>query len=99
MEYSGIIFDLLDKWRHFPSYQLERRADIFFAAFLPDLIDDKYKSIPRTIIPEFPIRIGTIRPEIPINKSYKADYFILTEDPKYCVLIELKTDDTSRRDE
>ena len=53
MEYSGIIFDLLDKWRHFPSYQLERRADIFFAAFLPDLIDDKYKSIPRTIIPEY----------------------------------------------
>lgn len=99
MEYPDVIFDLLDKWRHFPSYQLERRADIFFAAFLPDLIEDKYQSIQRTIIPEFPIRIGTIRPENPINKSYKADYFILTEDPKYCVLIELKTDDTSRRDE
>jgi len=99
MEYSDVIFDLLDKWRHFPSYQLERRADIFFAAFLSDLIEDKYQSIPRTIIPEFPIMIGTIHPEIQINKSYKADYFILTEDPKHCVLIELKTDDTSRRDE
>ena len=22
------VFDLLDQWRHFPSYQLERRADI-----------------------------------------------------------------------
>lgn len=99
MEYSRVIFDLLDKWRHFPSYQLERRADIFFAAFLPDLIEEKYKSKPATIIPEFPIRIGTIYPEIQINKSYKADYFILTSDPKYCILVELKTDDKSRRDE
>ena len=25
------VFDRLDKWRHFPNYQLERRADIYFA--------------------------------------------------------------------
>jgi hypothetical protein len=32
------IFDNLDSWRHLPSYQLERRADIFFAAYLPELL-------------------------------------------------------------
>lgn len=26
-------FELLDRWRHLPAYQLERRADIFFALF------------------------------------------------------------------
>lgn len=25
------LFALLDQWRHFPAYQLERRADVFFA--------------------------------------------------------------------
>ena len=33
------IFDLLDGWRHLPAYQLERRADIFFGLFLPDVLD------------------------------------------------------------
>ncbi|MEA1977100.1 MAG: hypothetical protein U9N80_04290 [Chloroflexota bacterium] len=93
------IFDLLDNWRHFPSYQLERRADIFFAVFLPDVIKKTFNSEVKTIIPEFPIRVGTIYPDKPINKSYKADYFVLTEGTNQCILVELKTDDTSRREE
>ena len=32
------VFELLDKWRHLPGYQLERRADIYFAMFLPDVL-------------------------------------------------------------
>jgi len=28
------IFRHLDCWRHLPAYQLERRADIFFSAYL-----------------------------------------------------------------
>jgi len=99
MEYTNELFDLLDKWRHFPSYQMERRADIFFAIFLPQVIESKFNSKVQTVIPEFPIRIGTIEPDRPINESYKADYFVLTEKPKHSFLIELKTDDSSRRQE
>ena len=32
------VFKLLDNWRHLPDYQLERRADIFFALFLPEVL-------------------------------------------------------------
>ena len=46
------IFELLDKWRHLPDYQLERRADIYFAMFLPDVLEARYG--PCEIIPEFP---------------------------------------------
>lgn len=28
------LFDRMDDWRHFPNYQLERRADIFFCSLL-----------------------------------------------------------------
>ena len=91
------VFDLLDAWRHFPAYQLERRADIFFAVYIPRVVQHRYGAQVAHIIPEFPIRIGTIYPDIPINKSYKADYLVLATRPTLNLLVELKTDDTSRR--
>jgi len=33
------IFDRMDVWRHLPSYQLERRADLFFALYLPEVLN------------------------------------------------------------
>ncbi|MCX6141833.1 MAG: hypothetical protein NTZ35_01300 [Ignavibacteriales bacterium] len=91
------LFDLLDKWRDYPSYQLERRADIFFAVHLPALLHSLLGVTVIDIIPELPIRIGTIFPEIPINKSYKVDYAVFTAD-RQVLLVELKTDDDSTRD-
>ncbi len=35
-----IIFRHLDHWRHLPSYQLERRADVFFSVYLTVECDD-----------------------------------------------------------
>jgi hypothetical protein len=32
------LFDLLDDWRRLPAYQLERRADIFFALHMEEII-------------------------------------------------------------
>jgi len=29
-----VVFRHLDRWRHFPNYQLERRADVFFSVYL-----------------------------------------------------------------
>ncbi len=87
------MFGLLDKWRHLPAYQLERRADIFFALFLPDVLNRHLSTrdiaIDPRLIPEFPLK----RRED--NGSRKADYLALSTDRKHAFLIELKTDSAS----
>lgn len=92
------LFARMDTWRHFPNYQLERRADLFFSLYLPRALENRFnRTFREALLPEFPVRIGTIHPEIPINKSYKIDYVALSTDRKMAVLVELKTDDLSRR--
>ena len=87
------IFGLLDKWRHLPAYQLERRADIFFALFLPDVLNRHLSqrgiAIDPRLVPEFPLK----RRED--NGSKKADYLALSTDHEHAFLIELKTDSAS----
>ena len=95
------VFDRLDKWRHFPNYQLERRADIYFAMFLPDVLKARYG--PCQIIPEFPLRHGTLGTDkestgkggIGANQSVKVDYAAFTKDPQAVYFVELKTDCSS----
>jgi hypothetical protein len=85
------VFDLLDRWRHFPAYQLERRADIFFALYLPGIIEHALGvAVDPRVIPEFPIRKEYSR------RSTKVDYFLLSEDRSSAFLVELKTDMKSR---
>lgn len=99
MESAEHLFDLLDQWRHLPDYQLERRADIFFAAFLPRFLSARLKlDIRPSLVPEFPVRIGTIDPATPSNQSCKIDYLALDASGRHAVFIELKTDSSSRRD-
>lgn len=87
------IFSLLDDWRQLPCYQLERRADIFFAPFLPDFLEHSlHIRINPTLIPEFPLR------KEKNNRSCKADYLALAADGSEAFLIELKTDNSSRRE-
>ena len=89
------VFDLLDRWRHLPAYQLERRADIFFALFLPEVLEkvlskgNSQVKIKRPLIPEFPIRTDNANN---YNLSKKVDYFALSKDDDRAFLIELKTD-------
>lgn len=98
MKQINRIFDLMDAWRHFPNYQLERRADIFFSLYLPEVLEAKFGFPVRPeLAPEFPVRIGTIYPNIPIDKSYKIDYVALSADGDKAVLVELKTEGLSRR--
>lgn len=94
------VFDLLDQWRHLPDYQLERRADIFFAAYLPEFLSARLRMpLMPSLIPEFPVRIGTIYPQTLSNQSCKIDYVALNHDHSQLLFVELKTDATSRRDE
>ena len=81
------VFGLLDAWRHLPAYQLERRADVFFALFLPDVLEAGFSvEINRRLIPEFPIKKGGN------NQSKNVDYFALSQDRERAFLVELKTD-------
>lgn len=89
------VFNLMDSWRHLPSYQLERRADLFFALYIPQALEDRLGfAIRSKLIPEFPARIGTVCDNTS-NRSRKIDYLALSEDGQKAVFVELKTDDSS----
>lgn len=99
MNMIDAVFDRMDAWRHLPSYQLERRADLFFSLYLVEALQAKLGfPVDNRLIPEFPVRIGTIYPDIPIHKSYKIDYVTLSADGNTAVFVELKTEGQSRRD-
>jgi hypothetical protein len=99
MDATARILNLLDRWRHLPDYQLERRADIFFATYLVDFLADRQGvQVNPLLVPEFPVHIGTIYPHIPSNKSFKIDYVAFASDLSRAWFVELKTDSSSRRD-
>ena len=95
------LFDTLDRWRHLPDYQLERRADIFFALYLAAAVEQLTGvEVAAPMIPEFPLRKGTLWGEDrrDRNLSVKVDYALLSADRSTAYFVELKTDDGSRRD-
>ena len=82
------IFEILNIWMKFPNYQLERRADIYFAKYLPVIMKEcdfiGEECIKREhIIPEFPLK------HYDSNRSNKVDYAVFGEKALY--FIELKT--------
>ena len=89
------VFDTLEEWRRLPSYQLERRADIFFAMFLTDALEKHIKTeLERFVIPELPLRKGTLRTNKgsnDLNRSVKLDYVVFSKDYKRVFFVELKT--------
>ena len=86
------LLELLDRWRHFPSYQLERRADIFFALYLPGIVEHATGvAVDPRVIPEFPIKREDNW------QSTKVDYFLVSRDRSQAFLVEFKTEMQSRR--
>lgn len=95
-------FELLDRWRHLPAYQLERRADIFFALYLPEVLEEHFRTkINHCLIPEFPIKKVLLpRYNENNNRSINVDYLALQEPTdgetaEQAFLVELKTDNAS----
>jgi hypothetical protein len=93
------LFENLDSWRHLPAYQLGRRADIFFSVYLPEYLKKRYDYDVQVVIPDFPIRVGTVRPLTDNNSSYKIDYFVKVNNPSTVILVKLMTDTGSKRSE
>ena len=92
----------LDEWRHLPAYQLERRVDIFFGMFLPKVIEKTFGVHVDEIIPEFPLRKGTLNPDSSEdNQSVNVDFAVFGSkgDKGRIFLVELKTDVNSLNQE
>jgi hypothetical protein len=99
MDPLDVVFRHLDRWRHLPAYQLERRADIFFSVYLKTVVEE-FVGVPLEdeIIPELPIKRDLIWPELKTEKSVKVDYALFAKDRGRVFFVELKTDGGSRRD-
>ena len=75
------VFANLDRWRHLPNYQLERRADIFFSVYLRGLMEEVTGvALDDVIIPELPIKRELIWSDLATDKSVKVDYVLFSKD-------------------
>lgn len=94
MDGIELLFGQLDRWRCLPDYQLERRADLYFSLYLPEVLEAVLGDpIRQDLVPEFPIK------QLDSNRSDKVDYLAATTDGTKLVFVELKTDCNSTRSE
>ncbi|NLF02010.1 MAG: hypothetical protein GX601_13640 [Anaerolineales bacterium] len=71
---------------------------MLFSLYIPEALEDKLGfPILAALVPEFPVRIGTIYPDIVSDKSYKIDYLAVSASREQPVFVELKTEGMSRR--
>ena len=97
MNFTRTIDTLLD-WKKLPAYKAEPRVDFIVAGALPEILKQKLNEDIQLIIPELPIRIGSIYSSMEgINKSYKVDFYVLLKGGRN-IFLEFKTDSGSRRD-
>jgi len=96
------LLSMIMDWRNLPAYRLEPRFDPFIAYYLPEiftklLTNKTYKFI----IPELPLQRGMLygANEASKNKSVKVDFALISFDRRSVILVEVKTDDSSRREE
>lgn len=94
------VLDLLDRWRHLPAYQLERRVDVLFALFLPEVLEKRFCTSNLHLIPEFPIKKSVYSGDT-TAQSINVDFLAVekVEDGERAgraFLVELKTDMASK---
>ena len=94
-------FNMLKDWKLLPAYKVEPRVDSLIGFYLRDFLSDFLKTNIVGIIPEFPIRLGTIKPShegsVYADRSYKVDFLAVANNDKN-YLVEFKTDSKSRRE-
>lgn len=86
---------LLDDWRHFPAYQLERRVDLFIGFLLPRVISSLFAPAnDLTVIPEFPLHKGKLGvSKQDDNRTVNVDFAVFSKRPgRRVFFLELKTD-------
>jgi len=93
-------FEMIIDWKQLPAYRAEPRIDSLIGYYLKDILSDYLNVRILEIIPELPLRLGTIHPEYNdknfADRSYKVDFFAISENENN-YLIEFKTDQASLR--
>lgn len=93
-------FSVLRDWKRLPAYRAEPRVDSIVGFALPEILLHNRDERVTLVIPELPLRIGSVYPQHEgkpySNRSYKVDFFVMTESGKN-YLVEFKTDSGSRR--
>lgn len=93
-------FAMMTDWKKLPAYKAEPRIDSIIGYYLKDILSDLLKVSIVDIIPELPIRLGTVYSDKNIdhpNRSFKVDFYAVdTDGMNY--LVEFKTDNKSRCD-
>jgi hypothetical protein len=91
----------LDHWRHLPAYRLEPRVDALLSLYLRGILKERTgQALDETILPELPLRLGTLwggdteRP----NLADHVDFALVAQDRSAVYLVEVKTDQSSRRE-
>jgi len=89
-------FSMLKAWKKLPAYRMEPRIDAMVAYYFPELFRDALKIEVSAVIPELPLRLGTIYPTCKNqpNRSFKVDFFVLGKDGQN-FLVEMKSDSGS----
>lgn len=89
-------FETMKDWKRLPAYKAEPRLDSLVATYLPQILGKYLGERLTGIVPELPLHIATLCPEIPSNQSWKVDFLVVGERRNW--LVEFKTDSGSRRD-
>lgn len=89
-------------WKKLPAYRAEPRIDSLIGYYLKDFLSGKLGDPIKGIIPEFPLRLGTINPAINgknyADRSYKVDFLVIGSNG-INYIVEFKTDVKSLRPE
>lgn len=92
-------FQMMKDWKRLPAYKAEPRIDSFVGFYLPAMVSEFCKDPIFGIIPELPLRLGTIKPAregaAHADKSCKVDFYLLGATGKH-YFVEFKTDSGSR---
>ncbi len=96
------IFTNMERWRHLPSYQLERRFDIFLTPFLRDVLSKELglsHRLHEVFVPEMPLLRGGLYSRTGVERklSNKVDFVFFEESGPQVYFVEVKTDASSAR--
>jgi hypothetical protein len=95
---TELIFNYLEAFKNFPTYQFERRIDAFLLPYLTKAINQRFNlNDPDLILvyPEFPLMRLNNTEEKNLRLSDSADYLLWSKKLNTVYLVELKTDKNS----
>ena len=94
---EALMEEIVTKGRKTPKVQVERYISPILSMFLEELLHEKYDKEYELIMPEFPIRKGTVNrdSEDNSNQSTNIDYLLYNKTDDMFTFVELKTDASS----